>query len=151
MFLLNGNPLPLDTPFTTPDGTQYPANWLRLSSLEEKQAIGITEVSDPQFYDQRFYWGYDQEGNLIPKDHSELINFWTSTTQTTANTLLSPTDWMVVRQIDNGTEMSQEIKTWRQSIRDTSTDKISKIEATNNTDELAAYISGQEYPIWPTL
>jgi hypothetical protein len=48
MFLLNGVPLPLDTPFRDASGNSYPANWLRLTSLEEKQAIGITEVPDPE-------------------------------------------------------------------------------------------------------
>lgn len=48
MFLLNGSPLPLDTPFKDAEGNSYPANWLRLTSLEEKQAIGITEVPDPE-------------------------------------------------------------------------------------------------------
>lgn len=48
MFLLNGQPLPIDTPFKDADGNSYPANWLRLTSLEEKQAIGITEVADPE-------------------------------------------------------------------------------------------------------
>jgi hypothetical protein len=46
MFLLNGSPLPLDTPFKDAAGNSYPANWLRLTTLEEKQAIGITEVPD---------------------------------------------------------------------------------------------------------
>ena len=48
MFLLNGSPLQLDTPFRDAQGNSYPPNWLRLTSLEEKQAIGITEVPDPQ-------------------------------------------------------------------------------------------------------
>jgi len=48
MFLLNGSPLPLDTPFKDAEGNSYPANWLRLTSLAEKQAIGITEVPDPE-------------------------------------------------------------------------------------------------------
>jgi hypothetical protein len=48
MFLLNNVALPLDTPFRDADGNSYPANWLRLTSLEEKQAIGITEVPDPE-------------------------------------------------------------------------------------------------------
>jgi hypothetical protein len=46
MFILDGKPLPLDRAFTTSDGTQYPANWLRLSTIEERDAIGITEVPD---------------------------------------------------------------------------------------------------------
>ena len=48
MFLLNGVPLPLDTPFKDAAGNSYPANWLRLTTLEEKQAIGIIEVPDPE-------------------------------------------------------------------------------------------------------
>ena len=58
MFLLNNNPLPTDTPFTV-NGIQYPANWLRLTSAEEKAAIGITEVADPVRADDRFYWNGD--------------------------------------------------------------------------------------------
>jgi hypothetical protein len=48
MFLLNGKVLPLDTPFKTEDGTSFPANWLRLTTIHEKNAIGITEVPDPE-------------------------------------------------------------------------------------------------------
>ena len=48
MFLLNDKPLPLDTPFKDAEGNSYPANWLRLTTLEEKQAIGIIEVPDPE-------------------------------------------------------------------------------------------------------
>ena len=42
MYILEGKPLSLDVPFSH-GGTLYPANWLRLSSLQERNAIGITE------------------------------------------------------------------------------------------------------------
>lgn len=58
MFLLNGQPLAVDTPFTAND-IQYPANWLRLASQAEKEAIGITEVADAVRADDRFYWNGD--------------------------------------------------------------------------------------------
>jgi len=59
MFKHNDTVIPLDTPFTI-DGTSYPANWLRLTSLAEKQAVGIIEVADvTTTYDDRFYWGVD--------------------------------------------------------------------------------------------
>jgi hypothetical protein len=54
-FLLNGKPLVVDVPFTVGD-INYPANWLRLSTAQEKTALGITEVEDPDIYDSRFYW-----------------------------------------------------------------------------------------------
>ena len=64
MFLLNGEPLALDRAFSDSSGTQYPANWLRLSTAEEKSAIGITEVADPVRADDRFYWNGD---STLPK------------------------------------------------------------------------------------
>ena len=53
-FKLDGKTLPVDVAFKTSDGTQYPANWLRLTSLDEKKPIGITEVADDPTYDPRF-------------------------------------------------------------------------------------------------
>ena len=151
MFLLNGQPLAVDTPFKTPDGTQYPANWLRLSTAEEKEAIGITECDDPKSWDERFYWGYDAEGHLIPKDHAQLVQQWSDQTRTTANSLLQPTDWMIIREADNGKTADPLVKIWRQDVRFAAGDKITAINATTTTDELAAYITGAEYPVWPQL
>lgn len=148
MFLLDGKPLALDAPFTH-DGIQYPANWLRLASPEEREAIGITEVPDPQPYDQRFYWGYDTDGNLIPKDHDGLVELWTSTTRTTAGTLLTPTDWFIIRELDNGSAMPADIKTWRQALREACNEKVAAITATKDTDDLAVYITAAEYSAWP--
>ena len=45
-FKLDGKTLPVDVPFQTSDGTKYPINWLRLSTLDEKKEIGIEEVPD---------------------------------------------------------------------------------------------------------
>ena len=58
MFILNGKPLSPDTAFTAGD-IQYPSNWLRLASVEEREAIGITEEADPVRSDDRFYWNGD--------------------------------------------------------------------------------------------
>jgi hypothetical protein len=149
MYILDGKPLSPDRAFTH-DGIQFPANWLRLATPDERAAIGITEVPDPTPYDQRFYWGYDADGNLIPKDHAELCKLWIDTTRTTANTLLAPSDWQVVRQADNGTVMDPVLKAWRESIRLAANEKMVYIGTTNDTDELAAYITGIEYPVWPS-
>jgi hypothetical protein len=133
MFLLDGQPLAVDTPFTDAKGTKYPANWLRLSTAEEKAAIGITEVPDPAQYDQRFYWGYDAEGHLIPKDHVQLVEQWTAQTRTTANSLLSPTDWIIIREADNGKAADPVLKTWREEIRLAAGSKVYEIGQTTDT------------------
>ena len=150
MFLLDGKPLSPDVAFTTPDGTQYPNNWLRLATPVERAAIGITEVPDPTPYDQRFYWGYDQDSQLIPKDHAQLVQQWTQQTRTTANTLLQPTDWVIIREADNGAAADPLLKVWRQDVRFATGEKVTAIEATVSTADLAAYITGTEYPVWPS-
>ena len=148
MFLLNGEPLAIDTPFTA-DDIQYPANWLRLSTPEEKEAIGITEVPDPEPYDQRFYWGYDADGNLIPKDHGELVEQWVAQTKQTAGSLLAPTDWYIVRQAETGVVTPPETLFYRLALRAACGGKEDQINVTTTTDELVAYLTGANYPVWP--
>jgi hypothetical protein len=143
MFQLNGNPISPDTAFTAGD-IQYPANWLRLSTAEEKEAIGITEVPDPTPYDERFYWGPG-----LPKDHTQLVEQWTAQTRTIANSLLSPTDWIIIREADNGKAADPVLKTWREEIRLAAGSKVYEIGQTADTDALAAYITGADYPAWP--
>ena len=85
MFQLNNKPLAIDVAFTHEE-IQYPANWLRLASPEERAAIGITEVPDEDTsFDGRFYWSkgvpkaledkeeVDEQGNpLFVKDLGEV-------------------------------------------------------------------------------
>ena len=151
MFILDGKPLSPDVAFTDPaTGVQYPANWLRLSTLEEKEAIGITEQADPPVWDQRFAWGYSEDGQLIWKDHTQLVEQWVAQTRITAGTLIQPTDWMVIREQDNGTVVPESVKALREDIRLATGQKNAAIEATADTAELAAYITGSEYPVWPS-
>jgi len=71
MFKHNDTVIPLDTPFTI-DGTSYPQNWLRLTSLAEKQAVGITEVADvTTTYNDQFYWGVDSPKLLNDREESD--------------------------------------------------------------------------------
>jgi len=156
MFVLNGKPLALDRPFEA-HGTLYPANWLRLSSTAAREAIGITWVPDPPAYDQRFYWGYTASGTLIPKDHDQLVTQWTDTTRQAANSYLAPTDWMVIREADNGTVVPSGLKAWRQDIRYACEGKVTMLSLTTDTPGLADYVtyvspSGgapSDYNYWP--
>ena len=54
-YKLNGEGLAFDVPFTHNE-INYPANWLRLSTEEDRKAIGITEVDDPILYDSTFFY-----------------------------------------------------------------------------------------------
>jgi hypothetical protein len=144
MFLLNGVTLPIDAAFIDPaTGIQYPANWLRLASPEDRASIGITEAPDPIWYDQRFYWSPE-----LPKDHAQLVEQWVAQTRTTANTMLAPTDWQVIREADNGKPMDAATKAERQRIRDAAGTKVAAINATTTIEELAAYVTSPAYSSW---
>jgi len=151
MFILNGKPLAIDRAFTTDDGIQYPKNWLRLSTPEQRAAIGITEQSDPPSWDQRYYWGYDQEGNLIPKQLEDevvtpeegepytqtgLKTLHISQTKETANTLLAPTDWYVVRKFERDIDVPVGIASYRAAVIDVSEQRETLISNVTTVDEL---------------
>ena len=134
MLLLDGKQLRPGKPFTH-NGIQYPSNWLRLTSWEEKEAIGITEVPDPAPVDTRFYWDHDlpkrledepavDENNdpVLDENGVQVINTglktqWKAQQDQTAYSLLAPTDWYVVRKTEVGTDVPVGITSFRADVR----------------------------------
>ena len=134
MLLLDGKQLVPGRPFTH-NGIQYPSNWLRLTSWEEKEAIGITEVPDPAPVDTRFYWDHDlpkrledepavDENNdpVLDENGVQVINTglktqWKAQQDQTAYSLLAPTDWYVVRKTEVGTDVPVGITSFRADVR----------------------------------
>jgi hypothetical protein len=116
--LSDGTKLPLDVAFTTPDGVQRPANFLRLSTERDRELLGITWVAETnQVWDQKFYWGYDSDNNLIPKQLNDepavdaegnelgytqtgLKTLWKAKQNEIAASLLAPSDWRVVKELE---------------------------------------------------
>jgi hypothetical protein len=148
MFILNEKPLSPDVAFSAVvDGEtiQFPANWLRLSSPEEREALGITEAEPEPYYDQRFYWGPNN-----PKDHTQLVEQWVGQVKATAGSLLSQTDWYITRSSETGVQAPQSALDRRAEIRTLSNDKEAFLEATASTDELATYVTGPEFNVWET-
>jgi hypothetical protein len=141
MFKHNNTPIPLDTPFTI-DGTSYPSNWLRLTSLAEKEAIGITEVADETtFYDDRFYWGVDN-----PKDLTDLKKNWTVQVKDTANKLLAQTDWMVIRKAERNVDIPSETVTYRAAVV-TEVERLkTAIAGASDVPALIAVVTEQNWP-----
>jgi len=151
--------LPLDTPWEHND-VQYPANWLRLSSADDRAALGISWVNDAVAYNQKFYWGYDSDGNLIPKTYTDLQTNWVAQTKQTANTMLQPSDWRVIKAKERGTTINAGWKTWRQTIRTECATKVTAIEDCAKIGDvsphadlarvqaLAEYVTGSDYPAW---
>jgi len=69
-------------------------------------------------------------------------------TNSQAYDYLQPTDWLVVRQTENGTLVPAEWNTWRQTIRDEAAVKVNAINACTSKEELNTYCQSDSYLIW---
>ena len=143
-FLLNGKPLAVDVPYTYGD-IHYPANWLRLSSAQEKKDLGITEVADSPVYDSRFYNG-DGSAKALD-DTKETIDGVEYTTlglksvlkaqeKVTAGSLLAKYDWYVVRKAEKSTAIPTAITTYRDGVRTACDTREKEIDACSDTAAL---------------
>ena len=151
-FLLNGKPLAVDVPFTYGD-IHYPANWLRLSTAEEKTAIGITEVEDPKVYDSRFYWGNGSAKELDDKTETKdgveyttlgVKSILKAQEKDTAGTLLAPYDWYVVRKAEKDTSIPASISTFRDGVRTACDTREKEIDACSDTAALVTLYGTKE-------
>ena len=143
MFLLNGSPLQIDVAFTF-NGVKYPSNWLRLSTAQEKAAVGITEVADPVRYDDRFYWDAS-----LPKDLDDLKVEWDRRVNDIAYSLLSPSDWMVVRKQEIGTEIPAEWSTYRAAVRSAAASNKAALTAAADIDAFVSAATTMQWPVNP--
>ena len=170
--MLNGSPLALDVAFST-GGVNYPANWMRNATLAEKNAIGITEVEDPPWYDRRFYWGVDNPKGLEDKNNyasydsdgkgegdvisvtQGLKSEWINKQKAYAGSELSKTDWMIIRKEETSTAVPGATTTYRTAVRTQCKKREDQITACDTTDKLAALIGDGKYgdvvlEAWPT-
>ena len=127
-------------------GFLTPANWLRLTTLEEKQAIGIVEVADTsQSWDERFYWGVDN-----PKDLDDLKTLWKQTQNEIAASLLAPSDWRVVKASEvTDYTVETEWTTYRADVRTACNTRQTEIDACTDAAALKELIDNPT-TTWPT-
>ena len=161
-FKLDGEPLAVDVAFTTSDGTQYPANWLRLASADEKAALKITEVADDPVYDGRFYNGdgsakalddvdaKDQEGNSVKDENGNQIvtlgvkSILKLQEKATAGSLLAKYDWYVVRKAETSKAIPTAIKTYRTAVRTACATRETEIDNCADTAALVTLYGFKE-------
>jgi len=164
-FLLDGKPLAVDVPFTIGD-INYPANWLRLSTAQEKKDLGITEVADDPVYDSRFYNGNGTAKALDDtKETHEGVEYTTlgvksvlkAQEKNIAGSLLAKYDWYVVRKAEKSTAIPTAITTYRDGIRTACDTREKEIDACADTAALVTLYSNKEdgtpnmtqYPVDP--
>ena len=169
-FLLDGKPLAVDVPFTYGD-IHYPANWLRLSTAQEKKDLGITEVSDSPTYDSRFYWGdgtaktltdtnevYSKDADdgsykagdpILDKNGDQVVTLGVKSVlkaqeKATAGSLLAKYDWYVVRKAEKSTAIPSVISTYRDGVRTACNTRETEIDNCSDTAALVTLYGSTE-------
>ncbi len=61
--------------FTTENGTQYSKNWLRFSSAQEKQNLGLTEIIPLPMPDQTYYWVTENSDGTYTTTEKDIEQF----------------------------------------------------------------------------
>ena len=151
-FLLDGKPLAVDVAFTHAD-IQYPANWLRLSTADQKTAIGITEVADAPTYDSRFYWGDgtaraldDKTETIYGEEITALVvkSVLKAQEKDIDNSLLAKYDWYVVRKAEKSTAIPTAITTYRDAVRTACNTRETEIDNCKDTAALVTLYGSTE-------
>ena len=169
MFQLNGNPISIDSEQIV-NGIRYPH--LRDPALREQ--LGVTEVADQEWYDQRFYWGVgnpkllndreevDQDGNPMyvkvydaatqsMVDSTErlvakgLKSQWIAQVKQTAGSMLAQTDWMVVRKAERNVDIPATVVAKRAAIVAECNRLETAIAACAVVEELIVVVSNQNW------
>ena len=145
------------------EGYQHPKNWASVWDTPTKKLRGLTWQDDPVAFDQRFYHGRDADGNLIEKSLDDVLwvddagkaiidditgkqgvtdglkTIYVKQTKQTANDLLTPTDWMVVRATeDSSKSVASKYTTYRAAVRTACANIEAKINECSSLSDFMA-------------
>jgi len=148
--------------WTDENGVTHPANW-HTYSAERKAELGITEIVQQPAPDSRLYhWGYnddgtvmstakslddvnevDENGDPLMEDGVQVVTKGVKSNliaevKAQQGSLLSQTDWAVIRKADTGTAVPDNIATYRAAIRSKATEMETAIADAADTAAVAA-------------
>ena len=140
--------------WTDKDGIKHPSNWM-IWSDEDKKGFGLVwEAEEDTSFDSRFYFAkgiekkladtneVDKDGKAIidPLTGKQLVTLglkskWITQTKTTANSMLSRTDWYVTRKAETGADIPSDISKYRTDVRTATKTIEDKINNCTNVTE----------------
>ena len=135
-------------PWTDSEGTQHPGNW-NIWSKAEKDAKNIKEIIEDRPPDSRLYfWSMDSDGKVTSTakaldDSGDVLGLKSTLKNVVKDqqgSLLSQTDWVIVRKADKETAIPSNIQTWRDAIRAKATEMENAIDNATDTDAVAALL-----------
>jgi len=162
IYKCNGKTIRPGQQFTDADGATHPGSWYTYSA-EQKTAIGITEiVQQPHPNSVLYNWGYnddgtvtstakalddvdevDENGDAVMEDGVQVVTPGVKSNliaevRSQQGSLLSQTDWALVRKVDTAVAVPDNIQTWRDAIRAKATEMETAIAGAADTDAVAA-------------
>jgi hypothetical protein len=156
-WLYNGRTIKVGKSWTDDNGYKHPYNWASAWSAEDKEHWGVTWQDDVDTsYDERFYWARDVERSLtdineVDEDNNPILDqdgnqvvtkglktIWIERTKSTANGLLTASDWYVVRNAEKSVAIPADITTYRDAVRTASGTIETAINACTTLDNFKA-------------
>ena len=163
MWKYNGRTIRIGKAWTDNDGVQHPANW-HIWPEEYKENLGIVEIIEDTPPDSRLYiWSMDHDGKItktaksladvnqidengdpvLDEKGNQVVSHGVKynlkqEVKSQQGSLLSQTDWYIVRKADKGTAIPSNVQTWRDAIRTKATEMETAIDNAADTDAMAA-------------
>ena len=173
-YYLNGNPIIEGSTFTT-NGMTYPYEWLEGTTPSIRASLGIEKTNDVN-YDPTYYYAPGLERNLEDREESdkdgnpmyvqvldeetrEMVNTsqrlvarglkYTCTykVKSACNTLLAPTDFYIVRNAVEESEIPSSVSEYRAAVIAEQDRVVDAIADTTTVPELMEVMCSLQWPV----
>ena len=128
--------LKVGTAWKDDNGIQHPYNWASSWTADDLKRWDVTLEKDVDTtFDNRFYWSKDNERSLdnenavdgdgkaiLDEDGKQVVNkglktIWIEKTKSSANGLLTVSDWYVIRKSETDSAIPSDILKYRADVR----------------------------------
>lgn len=145
MFVYQGKPVYAGSTVEI-SGINYSYEWFCHATPGQLELLDVSKVPDPVMPDENFYvvsktlnasFQYDK----TPRDLGEVKAILHSQIRAAAHSLLAPTDWYVIRSIEEPGTTPADVTTYRKAIRTRSSEIDAAINACKDVPALQALVT----------
>ena len=121
--------------WTDSNGIKHPSNWMVWTEDYKKNTMNLTWEEPLGPFNGFYYYGWNSDGDaLLPKPVADLKTILVSQAKQTSASLLTPSDWYVVRKTETDVAVPAEITAYRTAVR---TNYASLKTAINDASDIA--------------
>ena len=121
--------------WTDSNGIKHPTNWMIWTEDYKKNTMNLTWEEPLGPFNGFYYYGWNSDGDaLLPKPVADLKTTLISQAKQTSASLLTPSDWYVVRKTETDVAVPAEITAYRTAVR---TNYASLKTAINDASDIA--------------